>query len=198
MNEELCYQTIADLAPRLRSKELSPVELTQAYLDRIESLDSKINCFVTVTPELALSQAQAAEEEISSGTYRGPLHGIPFAVKDLLSTRNIRTTWGCNVFADQVPDHDAAVIERLRDSGAVLLGKLSMSELAGGPPGGTFNGPVHNPWKLDHWVHGSSTGPGACVASAFSPLPSVRKPRHRSSTRPQRAASRVCGPPTAA
>ena len=168
MNEELCYQTIADLAPRLRSKEISPVELTRAYLDRIESLDSKINCFITVTHELALSQARTAEEEISSGTYRGPLHGIPFAVKDLLSTRNIRTTWGCNVFTDQVPDYDSAVIERLKDSGAVLLGKLSMSELAGGPPGGAFNGPVHNPWKLDHWVHGSSTGPGACVAAAFS------------------------------
>ena len=168
MNEELCYQTIADLAPRLRSKELSPVELTRAYLDRIESLDSKVNCFVTVTRELALSQARAAEEEISSGTYRGSLHEFRSPSRISCRPGTSARPGARTCLPTRCPTTMPPSSSDCGDSGAVLVGKLSMSELAGGPPGGTFNGPVHNPWKLDHWVHGSSTGPGACVAAAFS------------------------------
>lgn len=167
-NEDLCYSSIGELAPLLKSRKLSPVELTRAFLDRIESLDSKVNCFISVTRQTALEQARAAEDEIRRGKYRGPLHGIPFAVKDLLATKGIRTTWGCRVFENQVFDYDATAVESLYRAGGILLGKNSMSELAGGPPGGAFNGPVHNPWKLTHWTSGSSTGPAACTASGFA------------------------------
>ena len=167
-NDALCFQTIQELAPQIRSGNLSPVALTESYLERIEALDPSINCFITVTRELAIEQARAAEQEIQAGNYRGPLHGIPYAVKDLINTRGIPTTWGSRLFANQVPDSDGAVVEKLRNAGAVLLGKLSMTELAGGPPEAAFNGPVHNPWKLDHWTTGSSTGPAACTAAGFA------------------------------
>ena len=167
-NEALCTQTLEQLAPQLKSGKLSPVDLTKAYLERIEALDPKVNSYITVTKNLALEQAEKAEQEIKAKKYKGPLHGIPYAVKDLVSTKGIRTTWGCRLFVNQVPDHDAAVIERLRDAGGILLGKLSMSELAGGNPDSAFNGPVHNPWKLDRWTTGSSTGPGACAAASFA------------------------------
>lgn len=167
-NDALCFQTIEQLAPQLKSGKLSPVALTEAYLQRIEELDPKVNCFITVTKYIALEQAQKAEQEIKAKKYRGPLHGIPYAVKDLMNTKGIRTTWGSRLFIDQVPNHDGAVVEKLRDAGAILLGKLSMTELAGGPPNAAFNGPVHNPWKLDYWTTGSSTGPGACAAAGFA------------------------------
>ncbi len=167
-DEVLCYQTIEQLAPQIKAGKVSPVQLTDAYLNRIEELDSKVNCFLTVTKKLAMEQAMKAEIEIKSRKYRGPLHGIPFAVKDLLATKGIRTTWGSRLFQDQVPDYDSAVIEKLRDAGAILLGKLSMTELAGGPPNAALNGVVRNPWKLDHWTTGSSTGPGACAAAGFA------------------------------
>src|SRR5690348_11695094 len=133
-NEVLCTQTIEQLAPQIKSGRLSPVALTKAYLERIEALDPKVNCFITITRNLAMEQAEKAEQEIKSKQYRGPLHGIPYAVKDLISTKGIRTTWGSRLFLSQIPDYDAAVIERLRDAGGILLGKLSMTELAGGPP----------------------------------------------------------------
>jgi aspartyl-tRNA(Asn)/glutamyl-tRNA(Gln) amidotransferase subunit A len=167
-NEALCTQTLEQLAPQLKSGKLSAVALTQAYLERIEALDPKVNSYVTVTKHLALEQAEKADQEIKAKKYRGPLHGIPYAVKDLMNTKGIRTTWGSRLFVNQVPDFDGTVVEKLRDAGAVLLGKLSMSELAGGNPDSAFNGPVHNPWKLDHWTSGSSTGPGACAAASFA------------------------------
>ncbi|MBI4472964.1 MAG: amidase [Acidobacteria bacterium] len=167
-HDALCFQSIERLAPQIKSGKLSPVTLAEAYLERIEALDSKVNCFVTVTKYLALEQARKAEQEIKSKKYRGPLHGIPYAVKDLLATKGIRTTWGSRLFADQVPDYDGAVVEKLRDAGAILLGKLSMTELAGGPAHAALNGIVHNPWKLSHWTTGSSTGPGACAAAGFA------------------------------
>jgi aspartyl-tRNA(Asn)/glutamyl-tRNA(Gln) amidotransferase subunit A len=167
-NEALCTQTVEQLASQIKAGKLSPVTLTKAYLERIEALDPKVNCFITVTNNLALEQAEKAEQEIKAKKYRGPLHGVPYAVKDLISTKGIRTTWGSRLFVNQVPDYDAAVIEKLRDAGGILLGKLSMTELAGGPPEAAFNGPVHNPWKLDHWTTGSSTGPAACAAGSFA------------------------------
>ena len=168
MSEDLCYQSIGELATRLESREISPVELTRACLDRIGKLDGKLNSFITVTRDLAMDEARRAEAEIVAGRYLGPLHGIPYALKDLVATRGIRTTWGSRLFQDQVPDHDATVVERLRSAGAVLLGKLSMSELGAGPPHAELKGPVRNPWKLDHWTFGSSTGPAASVAAGLA------------------------------
>jgi aspartyl-tRNA(Asn)/glutamyl-tRNA(Gln) amidotransferase subunit A len=168
MSEDLCFSTLGELAPLIRARKLSPIRLVRAFLDRIESLNPRINAFVTLTTESALEEAARAERELRSGKYRGPLHGIPFAVKDALATKGIRTTWGCRLFEKQVPDYDATVVERLREAGGVLVGKLSMNELGAGPPGAALNGPVRNPWKLDHWVHGSSTGPAACVAAGFA------------------------------
>ena len=170
MQDDPFFLSVSELSSRLRARKVSSADLTEAYLKRIESWNPKINAFITVTRETAIEQARQADREIATGHLRGPLHGIPYAAKDLFATKGIRTTWGSRVFADQVPDFDASVIEKLRAAGAVLLGKLSMSELAGGPPGGTVNGPVHNPWELSHWAHGSSTGPGACVAAGFSPI----------------------------
>jgi aspartyl-tRNA(Asn)/glutamyl-tRNA(Gln) amidotransferase subunit A len=168
INDTLCFQTIQKLAPQIKARDISPVTLTEAYLDRIRILDPDINCFITMTAELALDQARIADREIQEGKYRGRLHGIPYAVKDLLNTRGIRTTWGSRLFANQVPGFDSAVVEKLTAAGAILLGKLSMTELAGGPPEAAFNGAVHNPWKLDYWTTGSSTGPAACAAAGFS------------------------------
>ncbi|MFN0170295.1 MAG: amidase [Bryobacteraceae bacterium] len=168
MSADLCFAPVTELASRLRSRKLSPVELTRQYLDRIRSLDPRLGAFVTVTADQALQEASRAEVEIGAGRYRGELHGVPYAVKDLVATKGIRTTWGSRLFADQIPDHDATVIERLRAAGAVLLGKLSMNELGAGPPGADWNGPVRNPWKLDHWTHGSSTGPAAAVAGGLA------------------------------
>ena len=146
MSEDLCYQAIGELAAQLESKQISPVELTRAYLERIRELDGKLNSYITLTEDTAIRQARRAEAEILAGRYRGPLHGVPYAVKDLVATKGIRTTWGSRLFEDQVPDHDATIIERLRGAGAILLGKLSMSELAfGGRPEAALNGPVHNP-----------------------------------------------------
>jgi aspartyl-tRNA(Asn)/glutamyl-tRNA(Gln) amidotransferase subunit A len=168
LNDTLCFQTIQQLASQIRDGSLSSLELTRAYLDRIEMLDANINCFITVTRDLAIRQAGFADEEIRAGKYRGILHGIPYAVKDLVHARGVATTCGSRLFADQIANIDGAVIEKLTAAGAVLLGKLSMTELAGGPPEAAFNGPVHNPWKLDHWTTGSSTGPAACTAAGFA------------------------------
>src|SRR5262249_58408754 len=139
-NEALCTQTMEQLAPQIKSGKLSSVDLTKAYLERIEELDPKVNSFITVTKHLALEQAEKADQEIKAKKYRGPLHGMPYAVKDLMNTKGIRTTWGCRLFMNQVPEFDGAVVEKLRDAGAILLGKLSMSELAGGNPDSAFNG----------------------------------------------------------
>src|SRR5579871_5106067 len=111
--EDLAYASIAEIAPRIERGDVSPVELTQACLDRIAALDPSINAFITVTAETALEQARQAEADIQAGHYRGPLHGIPVAQKDLMFTRGVRTTGGSKVLADHVPDHDAAVVTRL-------------------------------------------------------------------------------------
>ena len=121
---------IYQLAPLLQRKELSPVELTKATLQRIERYNPKLNGFITVTADEALREAQAAEREIGQGHYRGPLHGIPISIKDLFATRGVRTTGGSKLFADWVPDHDATAVARLRQAGAVIVGKTNLHELA--------------------------------------------------------------------
>ena len=165
--EEVLYSPISELAKLIKRKKLSPVKLTEEFLNRIEKISPKLNAFVTVTSDLALQQARQAEREITSGLYRGPLHGIPYAAKDLFAVKGYPTTWGARPYADQIIDEDAAVIKNLRDAGAILLGKAAMSEIAGGPPTATATGACRTPWDTTRWSGGSSSGSGAAVASGL-------------------------------
>lgn len=171
IGEDVFYLTVAELGERIRARRLSPVELTQGYLDRIKRYAPKLNAFATVTEDVAMEQARAAEREIGKGRYRGPLHGIPYGAKDLLATAGIRTTWGARPTRDQIPDKDATVIRMLRDAGAVLLGKLSMVEFAGclgyRYADSSLQGPMRNPWDPERWTGGSSSGTGASVAAGL-------------------------------
>jgi len=171
LSEDVLWLTVEELGRQIRARKISPVELAQAYLARLEKLGPKLGAVATLTADLALEQARQAEKEIAAGRYRGPLHGIPYGAKDLLATRGITTTWGAPPFRDQVFDYDATVIRKLRDAGAILVAKLAMIELAGG--GGYNNanaslqGPSRCPFNLDYWAGGSSSGPGAAVPSAL-------------------------------
>jgi aspartyl-tRNA(Asn)/glutamyl-tRNA(Gln) amidotransferase subunit A len=161
-------QTISDLAPLLRAKELSPVELTRTCLERIEKLNPALNAFITVTGELALAQSRTAESEISRGQWRGPLHGIPIALKDLIDTAGIRTTAASALFADRIPAEDAEVVRRLKRAGAVILGKNNLHEFAyGGSSLVSHFGDVHNPWDTSRIAGGSSGGSAAAVAAGM-------------------------------
>jgi aspartyl-tRNA(Asn)/glutamyl-tRNA(Gln) amidotransferase subunit A len=162
---------IVSLSKALRKKEISPVEVIRAYLERIESYDSKINSFITLLSREALQAARQAEKEISKGNYRGPLHGIPFAAKDLFFTRGIRTTCGSKILKTFRPAYNATVIERLYSAGAILLGKLNMHEFAYGTTSvNPHYGPVRNPWDRERVTGGSSGGSAAALASSFVPL----------------------------
>ena len=161
-------ETIVQLAPRLRRKDVSPVELTRACLDRIEKLNPVLNAFITVTAESALAEARAAEIEISRGEWRGPLHGIPIALKDLIDTAGTRTTAASGLYQNRVPAEDAEVVCRLRRAGAVIPGKNNLHEFAyGGSSLVSFFGDVHNPWNVEHVAGGSSGGSAAAVAAEF-------------------------------
>src|ERR1700719_3385437 len=161
-------QTIAELGPLLRRREVSPVELTRACLDRIEKHNPVLNAFITVTAESALEEARAAEMEISHGQWRGPLHGIPIALKDLIDTAGTRTTAASAVFEHRVPTDDAEVVRRLRQAGAVILGKNNLHEFAyGGSTLVSFFGDVHNPRSVGHIAGGSSGGSAASVAAGL-------------------------------
>lgn len=163
---ELHYLTIAEAAPFIADKRLSPVELTRARLDRIERTDDRLNSFITLLADEALAEARNAESAILAGDYRGPLHGIPIALKDLYYTEGIRTTIGSRIMNDFVPAYDAAVTERFRDAGATLLGKLQMHEFALGVTSeNPHHGPAHNPWDIDRITGGSSGGSGSSVAA---------------------------------
>lgn len=165
------YASVSDLAAAIRKRSLSPVDLTEACLERLNRLGAGLGAVVTITRDTAIAQARAAEAEIARGNYRGPLHGIPFGAKDLLATQGIPTTWGAAPYKDQVFDYDATVIERLREAGAVLAAKLSMVELAGGfgynNADASFTGPGRTPWNKDYWSGGSSSGPGAAVSAGM-------------------------------
>ena len=163
--EDLAFATVTELAELVRTRKVSSVELTKMYLSRLKKYGDKLLCVVTLTEELALQQAEAADREIKSGKYRGPLHGIPCGVKDLFATKGIKTTWGAEPFQEQMIDHDSTVVERLREAGAVLLAKLSMGALAQG--GRWFKGMTRNPWQPEETVQGSS-GSSAGSASATS------------------------------
>ena len=158
--------TIQEASQKIRSGELSPVELTQAAIASIVRLQPYLNAFVTITESFALEQARQAEKEIWAGRYRGPLHGIPYAAKDLYYTQGIRTTMGSKIMADFVPDHDATVIKKLHTAGAVLVGKAGLHEWAYGITSTNPHfGAVRNPWALDRIPGGSSGGSTAALAS---------------------------------
>ncbi|HKV64706.1 MAG TPA: amidase [Candidatus Acidoferrum sp.] len=170
--EEIFYLSVSELAKRIESKKLSPVALTQVYLDRSQKFGSRFNAYALLTPEIALEQAKVAEQEIQRGHYRGPLHGIPYAAKDLLAVKGLTTTWGAKPFANQVFDFNATVIEHLNRVGAVMLGKASMIELAGGLgyrfASASLQGEAKNPWDTTCWTCGSSSGSGAIVAAGLA------------------------------
>ena len=160
--------TIAEAARLIASRQLSPVELTRSCLARIEALDGRINSFLLTRPETALAEAAAAEAEIARGNYRGPLHGIPIAHKDIVETAGIRTTAHSKLLRDFVPQRDATVVQRLTAAGTVMLGKTATHEFAmGGPSFDLPWPPARNPWNTDHFTGGSSSGTGAAVAAGF-------------------------------
>ncbi len=158
--------TLAAAADAIRSRRLSPVELTEAYLARIERLEPRLNAYITVTAGRGREDARRAEAEVAAGEYRGPLHGIPFGLKDLFETAGIRTTAGSKILGDHVPAADGTVAARLRAAGAVLLGKQNLHEFAyGATSENPHYGPVHNPWALDHIPGGSSGGSAAAIVA---------------------------------
>src|SRR5258706_1170983 len=166
--DDLAFAPLTELAELVRTRKVSPVELTKMYLGRLKKFGPKLNCIVTLTEELALSQANEAEREIKAGKYRGPLHGIPWGAKDLFATKGIKTTWVAEPFRDQVIDYDSTVVERLRNAGAVLVAKLSMGALAQG--GRWFAGVTRNPWQVEEdkiGSSGSSAGPASATAAGL-------------------------------
>jgi len=172
--EDVLYGSIRELSEAIRTRRLSPVELAEAYLQRLEQLGPRLGAVVTITRERALREARAAEREIAGGQWRGPLHGVPYGVKDLLSTAGDLTTWGAAPYREQRFDFDATIVQRLTKAGAVLVAKLAMIELAGGfgyrQADASFTGPARTPWNLGYWAGGSSSGPGAAVAAALVPF----------------------------
>ena len=165
---DLHFLSLTEAARLIESRRLSPVDLVQAYLDRIEAVDGQLNAYLTVTAEQALAAAKRAEAEIAAGSYRGPMHGIPFALKDIYFTAGVRTTCHSRTREDYVPDFDATSVAKLHQAGAVLLGKLATHEFAHGGPSFDLPWPAaRNPWKLEHATGGSSSGSGAAVAGGL-------------------------------
>jgi aspartyl-tRNA(Asn)/glutamyl-tRNA(Gln) amidotransferase subunit A len=184
MSDELCKMTISELAPKIKARKISPVELTQAVLDRIEKLDPKLNAYITVDAEGALKAAKKVQRQMAKGAYLGPLHGIPISLKDLYDTKGLRTTAGSKIMSDRVPDADATSVAKLRAAGAIIVGKTNMHEFAFGDT--TQNphfGGARNPYDTGRIPGGSSGGSAAavaadmCIASAGSDTGgSIRKP----------------------
>jgi aspartyl-tRNA(Asn)/glutamyl-tRNA(Gln) amidotransferase subunit A len=166
---DLAYLGIAELGPRLAGRALSPVELCRALLDRCAKLEPRLNAFITLTPERILADAAAAEAELTAGRVRGPLHGVPVAVKDLCWTRGERTTGGSRVLADFIPDEDACVVARLRAAGAIPFGKTNTPEFAYGPLDAYHYGPSRNPWDLGRFPGTSSMGAAVALAGGLVP-----------------------------
>jgi Asp-tRNA(Asn)/Glu-tRNA(Gln) amidotransferase A subunit family amidase len=166
--EDLAFATVPQLAELIRTRRISSTELTKMYLARLKTYGPKLLCVVTLTEDLALKQAAAADAEIKRGKYRGPLHGIPWGAKDLFATKGIKTTWGAEPYRDQVINYDSTVVERLTEAGAVLVAKLSMGALAQGAR--WFGGVTRNPWQIDEaqtGSSGSSAGPASATAAGL-------------------------------
>jgi aspartyl-tRNA(Asn)/glutamyl-tRNA(Gln) amidotransferase subunit A len=163
------FTTISELAQCLRRKEVSPVEIAQKCLERIEQLNPTLNAFITVTADSVLAEARKAEAEILGGEWRGPLHGVPVALKDLIDTAGVRTTAGSALYKDRIPDHDAEVVVRLRRAGAVIVGKNNLHEFAyGGSSLVSYFGEVRNPWDVSRIAGGSSGGSAAAVVAGLA------------------------------
>jgi aspartyl-tRNA(Asn)/glutamyl-tRNA(Gln) amidotransferase subunit A len=174
VGEDILYLSVKELGEQIKSRKLSPVELAESYLERSERIGSRLNAYATLTRDLALSEAREAEREINAGNYRGALHGIPYAAKDLLAVKGYPTSWGAKPLAGQTFDFDATVIKKLREAGAVLIGKAAMIELAGGMgyrfANASISGPAKNPWNESCWTCGSSSGSGAIASAALAPF----------------------------
>ena len=163
---ELCFLSAGQLSRLIQRKEVSPVEVVEAHLARIDTLEPRLNSFITLLPEQAMAAARQAEREIGEGRYRGPLHGIPLGLKDLYYVRGVRNTSGSRIFDDFIPDFDCTVAARFKEAGAILLGKLNMHQLAYGATGENPDyGNMHNPWDPDLIAGGSSGGSGSAAAS---------------------------------
>jgi len=163
---DLHFLSLQEVASQLQSRALSPVEVTQHLLDRIAHVDGYLKSYATVTPEQALADARTAEREIRAGKYRGPLHGVPIGIKDLCYTKGVRTMGGLAVRKDFVPGFDATVVSKLRDAGAIVLGKLNLSEGAAAGYNPALDVPL-NPWNPDRWPGMSSSGSGVALAAGL-------------------------------
>lgn len=163
--DELAFESVRTLAPLLASRQITSTDLTTMYLERLRRHDPSLLCVVTLTEDLALEQAAQADKEIRAGRYRGPLHGIPYGIKDLFAAKGVLTTWGATPYAQQVFDYDATAVVRLREAGAVLAAKLSTGELAVGDL--WFRGRTRNPWNPERGASGSSAGPAAATAAGL-------------------------------
>jgi len=163
---DIAYAPVTHLSHWISSGQITSRRLTEIYLERIGRYDGQLHAFVTVTGELALAQADAADQEIAAGNYKGPLHGVPYAVKDLCDTKGIRTTWGATPYKERIPEADAAVVSKLREAGAVLLGKTTLGALAYDDL--WWGGRTRNPWNTEEGSSGSSAGSGSSVASALA------------------------------
>lgn len=173
LGEDILYLSIRELGDLIRQRKISPVALTESYLARSESLGPKLNAYATITRDLAMKQAHAAETEIAAGKIRGPLHGVPYGLKDLIAVEGYPTTWGAKPFENQKFDFNATIVEKLNRAGAVLIGKVAMIELAGGlgysSAHASLQGASKNPWNMKYWTCGSSSGSGAVVSAALAP-----------------------------
>ena len=161
--EDAAFWPVTNLAQLIKTRQIRSVELTEMYLDRLKRYDDQLKFVVTLTPDLAMEQAKRADTEIAAGKYRGPLHGIPWGAKDLISKKGYKTTWGAAPFKDQSFDYDATIVKRLEDAGAVLVAKLSTGELAGGDV--WFGGQTKNPWNPEEGSSGSSAGPASATSA---------------------------------
>ena len=162
---ELAFEPVTTLASLVATRQVSSTELTKMYLERLARYNPALHCVVTLTEDLARAQAAEADSEIKAGRYRGPLHGIPYGIKDLFAVSGVPTTWGAHPYADQVFDYDATVVTRLREAGAVLVAKLSTGELAVGDL--WFGGRTRNPWNLERGSGGSSAGPASAASAGL-------------------------------
>ncbi len=165
---DLAFYSIGDLGALIRSGQITSTQLTELVIDRLKKYDSQLHCVITLTEETALAQAARADEELAAGIYRGPLHGIPYGAKDLLASKGYKTTWGAMPYKDQIIEHDAAVIRRLEEAGAVLVAKLSLGALAWGDV--WYADTTKNPWNLEQGSSGSSAGSASAVAAGLVPF----------------------------
>ncbi|HEX8398856.1 MAG TPA: amidase [Pyrinomonadaceae bacterium] len=171
LSDDVLFSSISELSRLIKNRKISPVELTESYLARLEKYGATLGAVAQVMRESALTEARQAEAEIQKGRYRGALHGIPYGAKDLLATKNAKTTWGAEPYRNQQFDFDATVVKRLREAGAILIAKLAMIELAGGmgysEAHASWTGACKTPWNTAFWSGGSSSGPGAASSAAL-------------------------------